>query len=194
MAHRLDLSELRRGDRIHLPGTLVAAGQSNDLPNTVRPRNISNGRSSVALHDVPPNNSETISRQDSSEDGKRTDSTNEMNGNNGWRNMSAGSTADMVIAYVFRGVSVVIQGVLVLMAYALFNLVVAVRDDMRDVKKDIPAMQKDIGELKEQGKAFATKAQLESAEQRVKNEFTRQLEEQIKNNKLQTKEKMNYAR
>jgi hypothetical protein len=97
-----------------------------------------------------------------------------VNGNGRYQ-MSAGSNTDMVIAYVFRGVSVVIQGILVLMAWALFNLAVSIRDDTRDIKKEWPEMKKDIGELKEQGKTFATKTQLEAAEMRVKQEFQEQL-------------------
>jgi hypothetical protein len=52
---------------------------------------------------------------------------------------------------------------------------VDIRDDTRDMKKEWPQMQKDIGELKEQGKTFATKIQLEETEKRVKNEFAETL-------------------
>lgn len=81
----------------------------------------------------------------------------------------------MAVAYVFRCIGVITQGILVLMGYALFKLAVTIRDDTRDLKRDMPAMQKDISELKEQGKTFATKTQLEAAEQRVKDEFAKEL-------------------
>lgn len=89
--------------------------------------------------------------------------------------MSAGSKTDMSIAYVIRGV-------IVLLLAGLVYCAVGIRDDTRDLKRDMPGILKDIGELKEQGKTFATKAQLEAAEQRVKNEFT----EQMKNGHITT--------
>lgn len=52
---------------------------------------------------------------------------------------------------------------------------VDIRDDTRDMKKEWPQMQKDISELKEQGRTFATKTQLEEAEKRVKTEFAETL-------------------
>lgn len=82
--------------------------------------------------------------------------------------MESGSSTDMTIAYIFRGVIVILLAGLVYCA-------VGIRDDTRDMKRDMPGILKDIGELKEQGKTFATKAQLEEAERRVKNEFTEQL-------------------
>lgn len=84
------------------------------------------------------------------------------------RDMSAGSKTDMSIAYVIRGVIIVLLAGLVYCA-------VGIRDDTRDLKRDMPGILKDIGELKEQGKTFATKTQLEAAEKRVKDEFTEQL-------------------
>jgi hypothetical protein len=82
--------------------------------------------------------------------------------------MVAGSKMDMSIAYVIRGV-------IVLLLAGLVYCAVGIRDDTRDLKRDMPGILKDIGELKEQGKTFATKQQLEAAEQRVKSEFTEQL-------------------
>jgi hypothetical protein len=84
------------------------------------------------------------------------------------REMSAGSKTDMSIAYIIRGVIIILLAGLVYCA-------IEIRDDTRDLKRDMPGILKDIGELKEQGKTFATKAQLEAAEQRVKNEFAEQL-------------------
>lgn len=74
----------------------------------------------------------------------------------------------MTIAYILRAITIL------LLAW-LGKTGVEMRDDTRDLKRDMPAMQKDIGELKEQGKTFATKTQLEAAEQRVKEEFTKEL-------------------
>lgn len=82
--------------------------------------------------------------------------------------MAAGSQTDMTIAYVFRVFTVIIQGVVVLALWSLFNLAVTIRDDTRDIKREWPEMKKDIGELKEQGKHFATQKQLEDAKLRVK--------------------------
>lgn len=82
--------------------------------------------------------------------------------------MSAGSRTDMSIAYVIRGV-------IILLLASLVYCAVGIRDDTRDLKRDMPGILKDIGELKEQGKAYATKVQLEAAEQRVKQEFAEQL-------------------
>jgi hypothetical protein len=93
------------------------------------------------------------------------------------KDMVAGSQTDMTIAYVFRVFTVIIQGVVVLGLWALINLAVTIRDDTRDIKKEWPEMKKDIGELKEQGKTFATKKQLEDAETRVKNEIAEQLKQ-----------------
>lgn len=89
--------------------------------------------------------------------------------------MAPGSKNDMAIAYVFRAFTVILQGVAVLGLWALFQLGMTIRDDTRDIKKEWPDMKKDIGELKEQGKTFATKIQLESAEQRVKAQFAEEL-------------------
>lgn len=74
----------------------------------------------------------------------------------------------MSIAYVIRGVIIVLLASLVYSA-------IGIRDDTRDLKRDMPGILRDIGELKEQGKAFATKKELEDAERRVKNEFAEQL-------------------
>lgn len=82
--------------------------------------------------------------------------------------MAAGSQTDMTLAYIIRGVVVSLLAGLVYCA-------VGIRDDTRDLKRDMPGILKDIGELKEQGKTFATKKQLEEAEQRVKNEFAEQI-------------------
>lgn len=105
-----------------------------------------------------------------------------MNGNG----MSAGSQTDMTVAYVFRCITFVANGILVLMGWALINLAVTIRDDTRDIKKEWPEMKRDISELKEQGKTFATKKQLEEEATRVTNEFRRQLNEQLKKKKLIT--------
>jgi len=108
-----------------------------------------------------------------------------MLNNNGFV-MRAGSNKDMAIAYVFRVFTVIVQGVGALLLWALLNLAVSIRDDTRDIKKEWPGIKSDISELKEQGKTFATKKQLEDAEQRVKDEFKKRLEEQVSADKLQT--------
>jgi hypothetical protein len=84
------------------------------------------------------------------------------------KDMSAGSNTDMTFAYIIRGVMIILLAGLVYCA-------VGIRDDTRDLKRDMPGILKDIGELKDQGKLFATKKQLEEAEQRVKSDFAEQL-------------------
>lgn len=84
------------------------------------------------------------------------------------KEMSAGSNADMTLAYIVRGV-------MIALLLSLVYCFVGIRDDMRDIKREWPEMKKDIGELKEQGKTFATQKQLEAAEQRVKQEFAEEL-------------------
>ena len=80
--------------------------------------------------------------------------------------MSAGSNTDMTIAYILRGV-------MILLLAALVFCFVGMRDDLRDIKKEWPDMKKDIGELKQHA---ATKEELRQAEDRVKTEFAAELQ------------------
>ncbi len=111
------------------------------------------------------------------------------NGNGGY--MKAGSSTDMTLAYAFRAFTVVAQGIVVLLMWALFNMAVTIRDDTRDLKKEWPemkaavaSMKEDIAALKRQGELFATKKELENEANRVTTEFRRLLDEQLKKKKM----------
>lgn len=78
----------------------------------------------------------------------------------------------------------------------LVNTLPPMQADVKDLKRDVHELKQAQVTVKEELKAAAAKAEkdLSAAEERVKNEFSRQLEEQIRKNKLQTKDKLNYAR
>lgn len=62
--------------------------------------------------------------------------------NNGYYGqVKAGSQRDMTIAYVIRGV-------MILMMWGLLNAAVDIRDDIKDYKKAFPLMQHDIKEIR----------------------------------------------
>lgn len=94
------------------------------------------------------------------------------------------------MVWLFRSVSVAALAIIV--RTSLDN-----RDGVNDIKhdiKDVPKIQKDVEELKRQGAAypeiFATKKELtdtiSAAEMRVRNDFTKTLNEQLKKKKLIT--------
>lgn len=99
--------------------------------------------------------------------------------------------ATLMAAAILWFCKLILAGVIYLM-----NTLPPMQADVNDLKKDMTAMKIAQEESKKEIKLAAEKAQKElgEAEMRVKNEFTRQLNEQISKAKLQTKEKLNYAR
>jgi hypothetical protein len=99
-----------------------------------------------------------------------------MNQNNGEVIMQLqGTKKDFTAAWLVRMVFGALLGYVAYTMHETAKDSQEGRDGVIEIKATLPSMQKDIGELKEQGKTFATKAQLEAAETRVKNEFAEQL-------------------
>lgn len=97
-----------------------------------------------------------------------------------------GSKRDMTLAYILRGVSIVLLTSLVYCG-------VGIRDDTRDFKKELPKIQEHLNGLEnqmqaqeERAKTFATKDELRTEAAKVSHEFRKLLQEQIEAAKLQT--------
>lgn len=91
-----------------------------------------------------------------------------MNSNGYYGQVKAGSQRDMFIAYVIRGVMIVVL-------CAVLKTGIEIRDSVLRYNDSIPIIQRDLKDMKADMGNFATKNEMNAAEQRIRVELSEQL-------------------